>query len=97
MKLRFLLSEEGEVGGRKAVVQDVRSSTKMKIKRGYGVRRKNEELRGAEGNQTLSLFFTKLLPGHHICPRQRFLGLTSHLPSILCQLKSQKKSMNTRW
>lgn len=55
MKLRFLLSEEGEVGGRKAVVQDVRSSTKMKIKRGYGVRRKNEELGGGRRKSPCSL------------------------------------------
>jgi len=47
MKLRLLLSEEEETGARKAVVRGVRNGTRMKIKRGYGARRKNEELRGS--------------------------------------------------
>lgn len=46
MKLRFLLSKEGEIGRRQAVVRDVRNSTRTKMKRGYGARRKNEELGG---------------------------------------------------
>jgi len=48
------------------------------------------------GDKTLSLLFTKLLPGHHIHPRQQVLGLTCHLSSIVCQLKSQEKLMNNQ-
>lgn len=44
MKLRLLLSEEGKIGRRKAVAKGVRNSARMKMKRGYGARRKNEEL-----------------------------------------------------
>lgn len=70
------------MGRRKAVVKDVKISTRVKIKKGYGAEGRIRSW-GPEGNKTNSLLFTELLPGHHICPRQWFLGLISPLPSLL--------------
>lgn len=75
------LSEKGGTELRKAVVKDVRNRDEENEE--YRARRKNEE---PEGNKTLSLLFRKFIPGHHNHPRQPFLGLKNHFPSLLCQV-----------
>lgn len=66
MKLKFLLLEEGEIGGRKAVVRGVRNSTRVQIKRGRGARRKTEELAAKtkrEGPEEIKLSLLALYKG----------------------------------